>query len=165
MTLVKMPGPRTFTDVRTYVCTSTSADKCLCQGLVCVWTYRHTSARHMLMSRFRDHESSLAHRDACAAFIASKSTPVNEIILANLKENQLQQRSSLMKQLAVLRFLLQQGLFIRNDHAGGSNLSVMLESVLGENLWVHDSKYQSPEIINEILSSIKYFDPYYLEEA
>ena len=40
---------------------------------------------------------------------------------------------------------------IRNNHAGGSNLSVLLETVLEENKWVSDKKYQSPEIINEMV--------------
>jgi len=38
-------------------------------------------------------------------------------------------------------------LSIHNDHAGGSILSVLLETVLEENNWVSDKKYQSPEII------------------
>ena len=47
--------------------------------------------------------------------------------------------------------MLRQGLSIRNDHAGGSNLSVLLETVLEENNWVSDKKYQSPEIVNEMI--------------
>ena len=42
---------------------------------------------------------------------------------------------------------------IRNDHAsaGGSNLSIMLENVLGESAWVTKSKYQSSECINKMI--------------
>ncbi len=47
--------------------------------------------------------------------------------------------------------LVRQGVSIRNDHAGGSNLTVLLEHVLDEKLWVKGNKYQSPEIINEII--------------
>lgn len=49
-----------------------------------------------------------------------------------------------------MHYLLHQGIAIRNDHAGGSNLSVMLENVLGESAWVTEGKYQSP-CINEMI--------------
>ena len=45
---------------------------------------------------------------------------------------------------------------ICNDHAGGSNLSVLLETVLEENKWVSDKKYQSPAIINEMVEIMAY---------
>ena len=35
--------------------------------------------------------------------------------------------------------------------SGSSNLSVLLETVLEENNWVSEKKYQSPEIINEMI--------------
>ena len=57
-----------------------------------------------------------------------------------------------MKQLKALRYLLRQGLSIRNDHAGGSNLTIMLQQVLDEVAWVETNKYQSPEIINEMMA-------------
>ena len=60
-------------------------------------------------------------------------------------------RQSLLKQLSALRYLLRQGLAIRNDHAGGSNLTVLLQTVLGEGEWVQDSRYQSPEIVSELI--------------
>jgi hypothetical protein len=50
-----------------------------------------------------------------------------------------------------LRFLLRQALPVRNDHAGGSNLSVILQSVLEENDWLKNGKHQSPEVINELI--------------
>ena len=56
-----------------------------------------------------------------------------------------------MKQLSALQYLLQQGLSIRNDHSGGSNLTVMLQNILDESSWVECKKYQSPEIVNEIV--------------
>ena len=72
--------------------------------------------------------------------------------MSNTIENdQSQRRNSFMKQLAALRFLLRQALPVRNDNAGGSNLSVLLESVLDESRWLKDGKYQSPEVINELI--------------
>ena len=76
---------------------------------------------------------------------------VNQLLVKELEQSQSKQRASLIKQLAALRYLLRQGLSIRNDHSGGSNLTVLLETVLEENSWVSDKKYQSPEIINEMI--------------
>lgn len=81
----------------------------------------------------------------------SQSKQVNQLHLKELEQRQSKQRCTLIKQLAALRYLLRQGLPIRNNHAGGSNLSVLLENVLEENKWVSDKKYQSPEIINEMV--------------
>ena len=50
-----------------------------------------------------------------------------------------------------MHYLLRQGIAIRNDHAGGSNLSIELEKVLGESAWVTEGKYQSPECVNEMI--------------
>ena len=103
------------------------------------------------LSKFRDHEYSLAHRDAVAAYLASKSSPVNIQLQRGLENDQLGHRKSLLNQITCLRYLLRQGLAVRNDHAGGSNLSVMLEQVLNEQEWLKEGRYQSPEIINEII--------------
>ena len=43
------------------------------------------------------------------------------------------------------------GLLTCNNHAGGSNLTVMLENVTGKNSWVSENKDQSSEIINEMV--------------
>ena len=60
-------------------------------------------------------------------------------------------RCSLVKQISALRYVLRQGLAIRNDHVGGSNLTVLLQMVLDEDKWVQESRYQSPEIVNELI--------------
>ena len=53
--------------------------------------------------------------------------------------------------MSVLHYLLRQGLAVRNDHADGSNLTVMMQHVLNEKLWVSENKYQSPEVIKELI--------------
>ena len=50
-----------------------------------------------------------------------------------------------------MHYLLVKEFSIHNDHASGSNLSVMLEIVLGESTWVTEGKYQSPECVNEMI--------------
>ena len=105
------------------------------------------------LDRFREHESSLAHRDAVHAYTAAtNSVPVSVQLQKEHGNIQADRRKSLLKQLTCILYLLRQGLALRNDHAGGSNLTVMLENVLGEKNWVSDGKYQSPEIINEIIA-------------
>lgn len=99
--------------------------------------------------RFKEHELSLAHRDAINAFQSSQSTSVSSLLSSEMRRNQEQRKNSLIKQITALKFLLRQGLPIRNDHSGGSNLTLMLEMVMNENSWVAAKKYQSPD--NEII--------------
>ena len=82
------------------------------------------------VERFKEHESSHAHRNLLAT---SQCLQVNQLLVKELEQSQSKQRASLIKQLAALRYLLRQGLSIRNDHSGGSNLIVLLETVLEEN--------------------------------
>ncbi len=48
--------------------------------------------------------------------------------------------------------MVRQGISVRNDHSSGSNLTVLLKQVLGECNWVKENKYQSPEVINELIN-------------
>ena len=100
--------------------------------------------------RFKQHELSHAHQVAVEAHI-SRKRPINQQLVKQLNKTQQNRRYSLLKQLSALRYLLRQGLAIRNDHAGGSNLTVMLQMVLDEDQWVQDKRYQSPEIVNELI--------------
>ena len=54
-------------------------------------------------------------------------------------------------QLSALYYLLYQRSAVVNDHAGGSNLLVMLENVLGDSAWEAEGKYQSPECVNKMI--------------
>ena len=103
------------------------------------------------LTRFKAHELSQAHRDAVLAFEASKGIPINHQLQKELHDISKKRRQSLLNQLCVLRSLLRQGLAIRNDHAGGSNLSVILDQVASESAWVKEGKYQSPLIVNELI--------------
>ena len=100
--------------------------------------------------RFKEHELSHAHQVAVEAHVSQKR-PINQQLERQLNQTQQSRRYSLLKQLSALRYLLRQGLAIRNDHPGGSNLTIMLQTVLDEDRWVQDKRYQSPEIVNEII--------------
>lgn len=100
--------------------------------------------------RFKEHELSHAHQVAIEAHV-SRKRPINQLLERQLNQTQHNRRYSLLKQLSALRYLLRQGLAVRNDHAGGSNLTIMLQTVLDEDTWVQDKRYQSPEIVNELI--------------
>ena len=99
------------------------------------------------IQRFKDHQFSIALKNALLTTAALKN-PIDQQIQTEAENISHKRQQSLLKQLSALHYLLRQGIAIRNDHAGGSNLSVMLEKVLGESHWV---KYQSPECINEMI--------------
>lgn len=102
------------------------------------------------IEKFKQHERSLAHRNALITLAVPK-VPINEQLLRDADNTKRKHRQSLLKQLSALRYLLRQGIAIRNDHVGGSNLTIMLQMVLEESTWVKDGKYQSPECINEMI--------------
>ena len=102
------------------------------------------------INRFKEHERSHAHQHVVAAHI-SRQIPINQQLEKQPTKTQQNRRCSLLKQISALRYLVRQGLAVRNDHAGGSNLTVLLQTVLEEEKWVQDSRYQSPEIVNELI--------------
>ena len=53
------------------------------------------------VERFKEHESSHAHRNSLAT---SQSLQVNQLLLKELEQSQSKQRASLIKQLATLRY-------------------------------------------------------------
>ena len=90
------------------------------------------------------------HQAAVASHIAHQ-TPINQQLENQLTRMQQNRRFSLLKQISALHYLLHQGLAIWNDHAGGSNLKILLQMVLDEDNWVQENRYQSPEIVNELI--------------
>ena len=68
----------------------------------------------------------------------------------------------MINQLSALYYLLRQDISIRNDHAGTSNLTVMLQHVLSELPWVDNHKFQSLEIINEMIHLMGHIVPHSL---
>ena len=103
------------------------------------------------VKKLKAHEASTSHNDAFIVYESSKKTPVSNLISKSFENDQLKHHKSFIKQLAALKFLLRQALPVRNDHAGGSNLTVLLDSVLEESQWLKNGKYHSPEVINELI--------------
>jgi hypothetical protein len=102
-------------------------------------------------SKFKEHEQCLAHRDSVIAYEASKQAPITAHLSRELNNIQFQSRKSLLNQFISRCYLLRQGLAVQNDHSGGSNLSAMLNLALNESSWVKDGKYESPQVVNEII--------------
>ena len=102
--------------------------------------------------KFQQHESSLAYRDALSLHIISSVTLINELIKDHGNITKKNRWQSLLKQLAGILFLPFQSIYVRNAHSSGSsNLTILLKQVLGECVWVKENKYQSPEVINEVI--------------
>ena len=100
--------------------------------------------------RFKEHKLSRGHKIDYETSV-SRQAPINTQLQNEFAKTQERRCCSFLKQISALRYLLRQGLAIRNDHAGGSNLTVLLETVLDEDKWVEDGRYQSPEIVNELV--------------
>ncbi len=62
-------------------------------------------------------KSFLAHRDALSAHIMSSVTPINELLKDQCNVTQKNRRQSFLNQLAGIRFLVRQGISVRNDHS------------------------------------------------
>lgn len=103
------------------------------------------------VTKFKEHEQSLAHKDAITAFKAMNSQSISSQLQRSLDDVQSKHRRSLVHQIKCIRYLLRQGIAVRNDHSGGSNLTEMLRLLCSESAWIAEGKYQSPEIINEII--------------
>ena len=101
---------------------------------------------------FKDHEQSASHRDVLFTLSTTRNAvPVSEQLQREAENTRKKRRQCLIRQLAAILYLLHQGISLRNDHAGGSNLTIMLEQVLDESSWVKENKYQSPECVNEMI--------------
>ena len=92
-------------------------------------------------TKFKEHEHCLAHKDALTPFEATNSSPISTQLQKELDDVQSRHKRSLLNQISCLRYLLQQGIALGNDHDGGSNLTVMLCQLLNKIAWVTDGKY------------------------
>ena len=78
------------------------------------------------IKRFKDHKHSVAYKNAVMKISASKDA-IDQQLLREV-ENTWQQ--NLPGQLSALHYFLRQEIKIHNDHAGDSNLSVVLAKSL-----------------------------------
>ena len=105
--------------------------------------------------KFRDHESSLSHRQAQMKMIAMKQPALPQLFSDGIRRQQESRRKSLLIQLSCLRYLLRQGLAIRvhNDDQQGNLKQLLLmmsheadSTIVG---WLQEKNYMSADIINE----------------
>jgi len=105
--------------------------------------------------KFREHEKSHCHREACMKYEASKKPSVVAVASTALKREQQTRWLMLLKQLSSLRFLMRQGLPVRGHCKQEGNLEQLMkyraEDIPNFQQWLESGKYLSPEIVNELI--------------
>ena len=126
---------------------STKADK--------AFTVQGFSNWKKAKSRFRSHEKSLTHREACMKIAAIEGPTIITQINSQLKKEQQHHRNMLLVQLSSLRYLTKQGLAIRGHEEKDGNLIQLLEcrseKIPELHDWLTRQKYLSHDIVNEMI--------------
>jgi hypothetical protein len=108
------------------------------------------------LQRFKEHEKSMAHREAVMKLEASSSTPIVTRLNNECAALQKFHRSMLMKVLSAIRYLARQGLPLRGhnrDIEGNLHQLLLLqaEDTINMKEWITKKEYISPSIVNEIV--------------
>ena len=103
--------------------------------------------------RFRNHEKSHTHMEACAAYAALQQPSIAAQLSHQTSQEQNQRRVLLLKQLSSLKYLVRQELALRGHCEDKGNLHQLLmcraEDVPALNMWLSDGRYTSHMIFNE----------------
>ena len=106
-------------------------------------------------ARFRTHESSNAHREACAKLHSETQQPIDAALQGQMTVERTRRGACLIKEIETLIFLLRQNLAIRgkDDSEGNFNQLLALRQKDAPMLrqW---EKYLSPTIQNELIEEI-----------
>ena len=105
--------------------------------------------------RFSAHEKTQIHKEAYFKCNAVHHPSVATQLASQILSDQKWRREMLMKELSSLKFLMRQGLAVRGHKEEEGNLYQLLkcreEDVKGLEQWLHDSRYLSHNIINELI--------------
>ena len=105
--------------------------------------------------RFREHEQSHAHSEACVKISALKQPSVAAQLSTKVLMDQEKHRNLLLKQLDCLQYLTRQGIAVRGHHDEDGNLYQLLkcraDDIVGMQQWIEGGSYQSHDIINEMI--------------
>ena len=105
--------------------------------------------------KFKEHENSQCHREACMMYAALRQPSVVALARTSGEEEQQSRRSFLLKQLSSIQYLVRQGLAIRGHCDIEGNLQQLMkcraEDIPRFQQWIKQGKYQSPEIVNELI--------------
>ena len=104
--------------------------------------------------KFRHHKLSQTHVEACTAYNMLQQPSVVAQLNLQLHSDQLQHRELLVKQLILLKYLMQQGLATREHIENEGNLAQLLTFATAQHdstmeQWLSDGKYMSHDIVNE----------------
>ena len=104
-------------------------------------------------AKFREHEQSKLHAEACAAYKALQQPSITSQLSLQACREQETHRELLLKQLSSLKYLVCQRLAVRSHTEEESNLYQLLkcrsEDILAVNGWLSDGRYRSHAIIND----------------
>ena len=105
--------------------------------------------------KFRAHEKSQIHREACLKVSLAKQPSVTTQLSLQVARDQQWHREMLIKEISSLRYLLRQGLAIRGHKEEEGNLYQLLkcrsEDVGTLSKWLNDGRYLSHEVVNELI--------------
>ena len=105
--------------------------------------------------RFREHEQSHTHSEACVKVSALRQPSVAAQLSTKILMDQEKRRNLLLKQLDCLQYLTRQGLAVRGHHDEYGNLHQLLkckaDDITGMQQWIESGSYQSHNIINEMI--------------
>ena len=117
-----------------------------------------------VLQKFRDHESSVMHKEAVLKLAATKSTAngIDAQLSAQLDFDQRHHRLMLMKLLSCFRYLARQGLPFRGHHEDSESFEGNLYQILllqaqdcpEMKVWLRHREYISPEIVNEVIMTM-----------
>ena len=111
------------------------------------WTKAH--------ERFKTHESSLAHREACAKQQSEAQQTIDAALQSQLTAEQARRRDCLIKEIEALIYLLRQNLAIRGKDESEGNLIQLLALRQRDAPVLKDwEKYLSPTIQNQLIVEI-----------
>ena len=101
--------------------------------------------------KFREHESSHIHHESVFKYESIHRPSVISVANTAFKKQQEVNRRMLLIQLRNLRFLMRQGLSFRGQGEEGNLHQLMKLQAEDCQAWLNSSRYQSPEIINELM--------------
>ena len=104
--------------------------------------------------RFKEHARCQAHLEACMKLKSLLHPSISTRLSSQLRD-QIHHREMLMKELSSVKYLARQGLALRGHKEEDGNLMQLLkcraEDIQGLGLWLHEVRYTSHDIVNELL--------------
>jgi len=107
--------------------------------------------------KFRTHANSDSHLESKLKWNALSNPTIQSQLSAQITRAQQSQRAGFLKQLEAMKYLLRQGIALRQgDNEEEGNLPQLLLTLSKDNKdvknWITEKKYMSHDIVNELIS-------------